>query len=325
MIKDEEKFWKILNSYDISKAKIEFVEEEIQMEKGFQIIDDRQVNKRWKIEKNARTNLFMDKTNYLYILSQPYADFVMGINRATSEYFDIISIESKKDYFDFKNLKKFQSTFVFLVNAFEVYCRETFQKIAREIIVKDINQKKLRKFLKKSHMEDKFFELMRNHNSLNFTLFEVVPQKMSFQRTETIKLAFSLLGFNVVSMINGLWQRIIEHNLKWRHYIIHKNLNRLLDHIKIEEFNLDNEIEVLEDNILDIVKFVFYIESQRLLNYPDRYEINGILRLPEANLDSEIKKNIIRINRTQLLRIIRIAEAGEYYDDAKKLKEMLKI
>ncbi|MFW9875058.1 MAG: hypothetical protein ACFFG0_18290 [Candidatus Thorarchaeota archaeon] len=325
MIKNEEKFWKILNSYDISKAKIEFTEKEIQMEKGFQIIDDKQVNKRWEIEKNTRTNLFMDKTNYLYILSQPFADFVMGINRATSEYSDIISIENKKDYFDFKNLKKFQSTYVFLVNAFEVYCRETFQKIAREMCIKEINQKKLRKFLKKFHMEDKFLELMRKDNSLNFTLFEVIPQKMSFQQTENIKLAFSLLGFNVVSMIKGLWQRIIENNLNWRHYIIHKNLNRLLDHIKIEEFKLDDEIEVLENSILDVVKFVFYTESQRLLKYPDRYEINGILRLPETNLDSEIKKNIIRINRTQLLRIVRIAEAGEYYDDAKKLKEMLKI
>ncbi|MHA1986975.1 MAG: hypothetical protein ACW98D_10080, partial [Promethearchaeota archaeon] len=307
MIKNEEKFWKILNSYDVSKAKIKFAEKEIQMEKGFQIIDDKQVNKRWKIEKNKRTNLFTDKTNFLYILSQPYADFVMGINRATSEYSDIISIENKKDYFDFKNLKKFQSTYVFLVNSLEVYCRETFHKIAREIVVKDINKKKLRKFLKRFHMEEKFVELMRKHNSLNFTLFEVIPQKMSFQHTENIKLAFSLLGFNVVSMIKDLWQRIIENNLKWRHYIIHKNLNRLLDHIKIEEFSLDDEIEVLENSILDVVKFVFYTESQRLLNYPDRYEINGILRLPETNIDSEIKKNIIRINKTQLLRIIRIA------------------
>lgn len=313
-----------MNLYDISNAKIEFIEREIQMEKGFQIIDDKRVDQRWKIEKNTRTNLFMDKTNYLYILSQPYADFVMGINRAASDYSDIINIKKKKDYFNFKNLKKFQSTYVFLVNTLEVYCRETFQKIAKETIVRDINPKKQRKFLKKFHMEEKFLEVMRKKKSLNFKLSEVLPQRLSFQQTEIIKIAFSLVGFNVVSMINGLWQRIIEHNLKWRHYIIHKNLNRLIDHINIEEFNLDDEIEALENSILDIVQFVFYIESQRLFNYPDQLEMNGILSLPKKNLDSEIKKNIIRINRTQLLRIIRIAERGEYYEDARNLKKMLK-
>ena len=236
------------------------------MEKGFQIIDDNRVDKRWKIEKNTRINLFMDKTNYLYILSQPYADFVMGINRAVSEYPDIINIKEKKNYFEFKNLMKFQSAYVFLVNALEVYCRETFQKIARETMLKDINPKKLRKLLKKFQAEEKFLDEIQEKKSLNFTLSEVLQQRMSFQQTEIIKIAFSLIGFNVVSMTNGLWQRIIEHNLKWRHYIIHKNLNRLIDHIEIKEFNLDDEIEALENSILDIVKFVFYIESQRLFN-----------------------------------------------------------
>jgi len=294
------------------------------MEQGFQIIEDKQVDKRWKIEKNTRINLFTDKTNFLFILCKAYADFVMGINRAVSEYSDIINIKSKIDYFDFKNLKKFQSTYVFLVNALEVYCRETFQKIAGETRVKDINQKKLRKFLKKFHMEEKFLEVMQEKKSLNFNLSEVLPQRMNFQQTEIIKITFSLVGFNVVSMINGLWQRIIQHNLKWRHYIIHRNLNRLIDHIKIEEFNLENEIEALENSILDIVKFIFYIESQRLLNYPDQLEMNGILSLPEKNLDPIIKKNIIRINKPQILRIIRIAEKGGYYEDAKNLKKMLR-
>lgn len=330
MIKNEEKFWKILNSYDISKAKIEFMEEEIQMEKGFQIINGNRVDKRWKIEKNAITNLFMDKTNYLYILSKPYADFVMGINRAASEYSDIIYIKKKKDFFDFKNLKKFQSTYVFLVNALEVYCRETFQKIAGETIARDINPKKLKKFLKESNLKRKFLDFKREKESLNFLLSEFFEylskgerKRISFQQPKMIKNALSLVGFNVASMINGLWQRIIEYNLKWRHYIIHKNLNSLIDHINIEKFNLDDEIEVLENSILDIVQFVFYIESQRLLNYPDQLEMNGILKFPDVNLDTEIKKHIIRINKNQLSRIIHITETGGYHEDARRFKEMI--
>ena len=53
--------------------------------------------------------------------------------------------------------------------------------------------------------------------------------------------------------------------------------------------------------------------------------MNGILSLPEKKLDPKIKKNIIRINRTQILRIIHIAEKGEYYEEARNFKKMLKI
>lgn len=331
MIKNEEKFWEILNSYDISKVKIEFMEKDIETETGFQIINGKMINKNWKVKKSDRSNFFVNNTNHLFNLSEPFADFVMGINRSASEYSDIINIKEKKEFFDFKNLIKFQSIYVFIVNALEVYCRETFERISKEIIVKDLQPIKLKRFLKNMNLEKKFEFFKSKKGTLDFLLSEFLDtlsvgerKRISFQQPEVIKRSFLLVGFNVISMINGLWQKIIEHIMRWRHFIIHKNLNRLIEHIQIDEFNLDSEIEELENSILDIVQFVFYIESQRLFNYFDQLEMDMFLNLlPKKNFKAEIKENLIKINREQILRIIHILEEGGYYEISKILNHFL--
>ncbi len=87
------KFLKILNSYDISKAKIEFIEREIQMEKGFQIIDNKRVE--FKLEM-MRKSLKMDEEQFLDKIYDWAEEFNFRIKGDTL----IINRETINDFID---------------------------------------------------------------------------------------------------------------------------------------------------------------------------------------------------------------------------------
>lgn len=84
--------------------------------------------------------------------------------------------------------------------------------------------------------------------------------------------------------------------LQKRHKIIHGGPNQITDIRNINNLNINQEIEELENTIMNIVQFVFYIENQRFFGYPDLLEIPFLEDFQRFELDSTVRNEIILWN-----------------------------
>ena len=95
-----------------------------------------------------------------------------------------------------------------------------------------------------------------------------------FQQKKKCKIAYKLIGIDVVNIAESIWEKIYSTNgyIKRRNLFIHSDMHGYIDINNIRDFELEKYIEDLENALMDIVKFVFYIEHQRFFKYPDSAE-----------------------------------------------------
>jgi hypothetical protein len=144
--------------------------------------------------------------------------------------------------------------------------------------------------------------MYKSKGNLDFLLSDILPERLDFQKKDNVRIAYSFIRFNVVDIMDGLWNRIYSKTdgyINKRHIVVHSN-QKSTNISNIQGFDLNKEIEYLEKEIIDIVQFIFYIETQRLFNYPDKWEIGIIEKFPMNKIETNIKKKIIEIN-TEIL------------------------
>lgn len=327
MLKNKEKLWQFLNDFEISRFAFHIQEKDIIIKDAFEVVNGISIPKPMKRRKGDITNAFIDKLNSFLILSPFYAHFAVSINRAISFYPEIIKLQDTKDYFNPKTVFLFNSIHILLISALEVYLLELFRGVASQLRINDLDSKLLIKFLKVFNMKERFLNVYAERGHLDYLLSEILPERLDFQQKRKTKIAYKLIGFRVIEMVSGLWERIFSRSnghIGRRHRITHSGPNDLIEVNNIKDFNLNRQIEIIENEIIDIVQFVFYIETQRLFNYPDQFEMGIIDNFPKNRIKNDIKRRVIYLNFDILTRYIQIYQQGGFTQNANEFRDMLK-
>lgn len=293
MFKNEEKLWQVLNNFEISRLEYKILKKTKTIEKAlFKTKNNIVSEEPMIINKGDIIRSFKSTQNNFLILSKNFKPFIEGINEAMVIYSEIVKFRDSNDLFNPKNIFIFNQIQVRLINALEVYFRELFKDIASMRRISELNHKVVKKFLKIFRLNEKFEEMYRSNGNLEFLLSEILPERLNFQNKNNVRIAYSFIRFNVVDIMDGLWERIYSKTngyINKRHIVVHSN-QKSTSISNIQDFDLNKEIEYLEKEIIDIVQFVFYIETQRLFNYPDKWEIGIIEKFPMNKIESNIKK-----------------------------------
>lgn len=325
MLKNEIELWKILNKFNISRFTFKIEDEDLFIKNAFEVINGKHIKKPMEIKKGDITYEFIVSLEQFLDLSPIFSQFTVSINRAISFYPEIIDLTKAEDYFKPKNIFLFHSMYILLINALEVYLLELFKGISNQLLISKLDSRLFIKFLKEFNLKDQFLSAFAKNNNLDFALSEILPDRLDFQQREKTKIAYNLIGINVVEIEDELWEKIFSKTdgyIAKRNKIVHSRVEDLIKIENIKDFKLDKEIEEIENAIIDIVQFMFYIETQRLFNYPDPLEIPIIEKFPRKNIQYPIKKKIIELNYNVLIR-----GAEKYYKigDINKCKEFLEM
>lgn len=303
MLNNEEKLWQVLSNFEITRLEYKILKKNHTIEEAlFKTKNNIVFEKPMEINKGDIVRNFEAAKNDFLILSKNYNFFVEGINEVMAIYSEIVKLRDLNDLFNPKNLFFFNQIQSRLINALEVYLRELFKDVASMRRVSELNFKVVNKFLKIFQLNKRFEEIYRSNGNLEFLLSDILPERLDFQKKDNVRIAYSFIRFNVVDIMDGLWSRIYsktEGYINKRHIVIHSK-PKSTSIINIKDFDLNKEIEYLEKEIIDIVQFIFYIETQRLFYYPDKWEIEIIKKFPMNKIDTNIKKKIIEIN-TEIL------------------------
>ncbi len=310
MFKDESKLWEFLNKYCILKFSFDIQEEQIKMDKSAKFIDGNFVEDKDPsiIEKGEIIFSLKGPPSHL-VFSEFYTVFNTNINRAIALYPEIVKISKPEDYFKMKNIFIFQTMHILLITALEVYLSSLFQWVSQhKIVINDLDSKKFVKFLKKFNLRDQFLDIFAERGNLNFPLGDILPERNDasvFQQKQKCKIAYNLIGIDVVNIAELIWEKIYCKNgyIKKRNSFIHDDIIKYLGIKNIRDFDLDKQIEDLENTLIDIVKFVFYIEHQRFFRYPDLAEINtGQLdKFNYGGMDPLIKEVLVNNNLAEFI------------------------
>jgi tetratricopeptide (TPR) repeat protein len=305
MIKNESKLWEFLNKYCISKFIFHIQTEEIKTEKTAEFINGKfiEVKNPMIIEKGDIVFQFTEFVQKHLIFSKFYTNFTTNINRAIVYYPEIINVDSPEDFFNLRIIFIFQTMHILLITALEGYLGDLFKWISQNILISNLEARLLVKFLKTFNIRNEFLNIYAKKGNFNFTLSEILPSRMDFQQKKKCKTAYNLVGIDVVNISDSIWEKIYapEGYIKRRNSYVHSDMTEYLriKNIKnIQDFNLENEIEEFENSLMDIVKFVFYIEHQRFFRYPDRAETStGLLdKFNYKDLDPLVKEIVVNNN-----------------------------
>lgn len=297
MLKNEDKLWKFLNKYCISKLGFQIQEKDKVLEKGLENINGKFVEKPMTIKKGHIHFSLNGKIIQHLIFSPFYSE--VNINRAVVYYPEIIKIDNDEDFFNSQSIFLFQSMLILLITALEVYLRSVFQGISMRLIVSQLDMNKFVKFLKEFNLKNQFLKKLSEVGNLEFLFSDILPERIDLQQKEKCKIAFNLIGIGVQNVNNSIWEKIFSTKsgyLQKRHKIIHGGPNQITDIRNINNFNINQEIEELEKTIMDIVQFVFYIENQRIFLYPDQLEIPFLEDFQRFELDLSVRNEIIKWN-----------------------------
>lgn len=303
MFKNEEKLWQFLNNFEISQLEYRISKKNKTIEEAlFKTKNNIVFEKPMIINKGDIHVAFKSTKSNLLYLSKNFKPFVEGINEVMAIYSEIVKLRDSNDFFNPKIIFIFNQIQVRLINALEVYFRELFKDVASMRRLSELNLKVVKKFLKVFHLTERFEEMYRSHGNFDFLLSDILSERLDFQKKDNVRIAYSLIRFNVVDIMDGLWNRIYSKTdgyINKRHIVVHSN-KKPTNITNIQDFDLNKEIEYLEKEIIDIVQFVFYIETQRLFYYPDKWEIGIIEKFPMNKIETNIKNKIIEIN-TEIL------------------------
>ena len=326
MLKNEKKLWKFLNKYCISKLSFQIQEKDIVLEKSMENIDGKFVKKPMTIKKGDISFRLNGKINQHLIISPFYSEFNVNMNRAVAYYPEIIKIDKNEDFFNSQSIFLFQSMHILLITALEVYLRSVLHGVSMRLIVNHLDMRKFVLFLKEFNLRNQFLKKLSEVSNLEFLLSDILPERMDLQQKKKCKVAFNLIGIDVVNANNSIWEKIYSTEsgyLQKRHIIIHGGPNQITDIRNINNFNINQEIEELENAIIDIVQFVFYIENQRFFRYPDLLEIPFLEGFQRFELDSSVRNDIIIWNYEIINNAANYDYECGYYETAMNYYELL--
>lgn len=205
-----------------------------------------------------------------------YEAFSMNINRIMRLYQELfreplvddrISIKAlsthyKSDIIPLKDLIISETIIIFLVSAIEVYLEDTFRKVAKNLKLKDLDNKYLPKFIRDFHIEGKLRKIKKKISTQD--LSAVLEVEMDFQNKDIIKNAYKLIKIEIPKLVGSLWQEILDKKrsdslIARRHTIIHA-LSRTIEKFRISK-------EEIRDFIDKTCKFIFKIENKKKLLY----------------------------------------------------------
>lgn len=246
MIRDKEKFWKILReSYDISKIEnIQFHEDGYILSGGFG----------WDLRFDER----IDSIQYL--------QFILNINRVMMLYEDILDLNIiNESRVNLRYQLLSENIFILLITSLEVYLVDTFKRLSKLVVIEDLGKENLIKFLKEFKATENFFEKLKEIGNLKIQLNDIIPERLDFQQKEKCKIAYQLLGIDLPNLNHEIWKKIFtkeEHGyIQIRNHIVHGGSKEIL--LKRRKINF----EFLEDSILNVINFVFLIEIDAFSKY----------------------------------------------------------
>lgn len=310
MLKDESKLWEFLNRYCILKFSFHIQDEQVKMDRSAKFIDGKFVeNKDPSIIEKGAINFSLEGPPNHLIFSKFYTIFNTNINRVIALYPEIIKISKSEDFFRMKNIFIFQTMHILLITALEVYLSSLFLWVSRErILISDLNPKIFVKFLKTFSLRYQFLDIFAKRGNLNFPLGDILPERNDasvFQQKKKCKIAYNLIGIDVVNIAESIWDKIYSKNgyIKKRNLFIHSDIHNYIAINNIRDFDLDKQFEDLENALMDIVKFVYYIEHQRFFRYPDPAETStGQLdNFNYGGMDPIIKRVLVNNNLDNFL------------------------
>lgn len=212
MLKNEKKLWKFLNKYCISKLSFQIQEKDIVLEKSMKNINGKFVERPMTIKKGDIHFGLNGKINQHLIISPFYSEFNVNMNRAVAYYPEIIKIDKNEDFFNSQSIFLFQSMHILLITALEVYLRSVLYGVSMRLIVNHLDMRKFVLFLKEFNLRNQFLKKLSEVSNLEFLLGDILPERMDLQQKEKCKVAFNLIGIDVVNANNSIWEKFIQLN-----------------------------------------------------------------------------------------------------------------
>ena len=297
MLNNEEKLWKELGKYNVYKIDQNIVKQKEKFDLYAENINGKFVEKEGFTEIGTITRGVTKMSPFF--IAQYHLNFTYGLNRAIIFYPKILEIKSSEEFIQYENSLFYDTILLFLINALENYLIDTFKYLAEGIIVSKTDKKDLNNFLKEFNMRNVFFQKLQEFQSLEFSLSELIPDRIDMQQREKAKKAYKLVYLDLAQLNAEIWENIFTKEsrgyMQKRHKIIHASFQS--DIKNINYINIKNEIDYIEKAILDIAKFVCDIEWYRLCSRPDPMEVKwveNVLQLDYTPKDfNEFKEGII--------------------------------
>lgn len=255
MIENEEEIWYLLNKFNVNKLSFTY---------------------------NKNNKLIIESTFNKFAFSYTHIKFVENINRVMMFYPKIIEKMKPTDISE--NIEKYlyrSSFLILLINSLEVYLDMVFRWASKFLFIRDLNKKIFIKFIKKFRIRDNFFNKLIEKDNLEIILTEILPERMNFQNKDKCKVAFQLLNIDLPGLYEDFWHNIFDNEdtsyMLTRHRIIHGEMPNF------ENLNNECSIDFVEEALLVIVNYVYFIEEKRFELYPDPFEFE---------FDNTIKKEL---------------------------------
>lgn len=257
MIENEEEIWNLLNRFNVNKLSFKF---------------------------NKSGKLIIESTFNKFAFSYTHVKFVENINRVMMFYPKII--ESKKTLEISERIEQYlyRSNFlILLINSLEIYLDMVFRWASKFLYIRDLNKEVFIRFIKKFSIRDNFFNKLIEKDNLDIVLTEILPERMDFQNKDKSRIAFQLININLPGLYEEFWHNIFDNEetsyMQARHRIIHGEMPNF------ENLESECSIDFIEQALLDIVNYVFFIEEKRFELYPDPFEFE---------IDNAIKKELLK-------------------------------
>lgn len=246
MVDNEEEMWGLLNRFNVSKISICYD------------------TKGRLITKPVLISNFM--------FSFTHRRFVQHINRVMMIYPKIIERKKSVDLSERIEHYLYRSNIlILLINSLEVYLDTVFRLASGFLFIRDLNKEIFIKFIKTFWITKNFFKKLIEKDNLEIELTEILPERMDFQNKDKCKVAFQLLNIDLLRLSEDIWHNIFDNEetsyMHTRHRVIHSDMS------DIENLESECSVDFVERALLDIVKFIFFIEEKRLELYPSLFEV----------------------------------------------------
>ena len=261
MISDEKKIWKILSRYDISKI----------YRIGPQLFMSN------TIPKTLQLSNFSHNINRVMVFYPDIIEYLKKSNQASKKrekFFDpkIIGRPNVKIGYigpdaDLVSEVKYEitceSTLILLITSLEAYFGDLFKNLSKINTKGKIERNKLKDLANSFRINIDFSQ--NNYDAFkDIPLSHFLPKRLDFQQKQRCRNAFLLFDIDLVAIDQKIWQKIYSKDRhsysSLRHSVVHIGKS-YITRIKVN-------LEIIENCILDIVKFVYLVEKEVTKKYP---------------------------------------------------------